>query len=325
MLLFRKLKFWKRTGDCAASAGGAVPPDPLGHEIERLRRSQFLAESVSWTDLLLAPRSILVSALLGAFSTALCFALLLYVSYRLTGKSWNFLQPCFVAVFRFEDLSPTLSLWWYLFTEMFPRFRPLFQSVFHCHIFVYVLPIHLLLSAAGVRSDVLGTSPASPGERTSGERTADIVGTQHRLRAFGSLAATVATFGVIAFFRPYPTAVDWCTLVSLICVFSEDALPSPLPRLELKRDVYVLVNEKNVASDAAGAVGRRSQLVRLDWDTDTLQGAAAAAKPAFTTQKRIVLALAFAAFGLSMHPVMATVWLFRNTGNANFLFFMQLL
>ena len=47
--------------------------------------------------------------------------------------------------------------------------------------------------------------------------------------------------------------------------------------------------------------------------------------PHLTPQKTLVLKLTFAMLGLSMTPTMSVVWLVRNTGNANFLYFMQLM
>jgi len=45
----------------------------------------------------------------------------------------------------------------------------------------------------------------------------------------------------------------------------------------------------------------------------------------YRPQKDILLKLLFAFFGQSMFPIMSQLWLVRNTGNANFLYFMQLL
>ena len=42
-------------------------------------------------------------------------------------------------------------------------------------------------------------------------------------------------------------------------------------------------------------------------------------------QRTLVLSVIIAFFGICMYPVMSVMWLQRNTGNANFMFFMQLL
>ncbi|CAD7973111.1 unnamed protein product [Amoebophrya sp. A25] len=320
-------------------------------------------------------------------TTALVFVFLLHLSARLCGGSWAFLHSSFFALLRVEDLSPSLSVFWYMFQEVFLQFQNFFLLVFHAHVLVYVLPLHMLLSL------------------------------DYRSSTFGPLANCVASFGLVALFRPYPTVVDFSALVALYCVFADYVFPVPHLR-RLRTRVFILakndktyvplrfredltffevqellveqisrvsrsttktpkINEvaenvhepreeeyspsgepipapSEVAVDdedtkdkdkmnSIEVVGRTSDTSSSSKSNDTSifsdhedvhasstttgnhNTSTRGAKNKFMNpQTRLVLELAFALFGLTMYPVMSAVWLFRNTGNANFMFFMQL-
>lgn len=369
--------------------------------------------------------------------TAAVLLLLLYASFLVTGRSWNFLHSSCVAILKVEDLSPTLSVFWYLFQEIFPRFTTLFLLIFNTHVLVYILPLHLFLNL------------------------------DYEHSRFGPLANCVAAFGLLTLFRPYPTVVDFSALVALYSLFADEVLPRPegLERVdpatgetvvyEKKVRVFLVTDRGIKEADAerrdanAGSVREKQEiafelvppkvqgrvpggLTDADCDVDidfelpeeteevggeveedagdgngqvgrvvkrikqrirkcskrgrmktaagtgttndgidaaeTPSGAATEEEdreatscvrvvdkrrrpaqaaeaedirqsekeqeqhlvnndspPSFTPQNRLVLQLTFAFFGIAMFPVMTEVWLTRNTGNANFLFFMHLL
>ena len=62
----------------------------------------------------------------------------LYVSYLLTGRSWEFLSSTYGVHLLLPDLTPNVGLWWYFFIEMFDSFREFFLGVFWLHLGGYV-------------------------------------------------------------------------------------------------------------------------------------------------------------------------------------------
>ncbi|MCJ1412205.1 hypothetical protein MMC19_006298 [Ptychographa xylographoides] len=63
---------------------------------------------------------------------------LLYISYLLTGGSWEFLSSTYGVQLLLPDLTPNVGLWWYFFIEMFDSFREFFLGVFWLHLAGYV-------------------------------------------------------------------------------------------------------------------------------------------------------------------------------------------
>ncbi|CAM9574960.1 unnamed protein product, partial [Discosporangium mesarthrocarpum] len=82
-------------------------------------------------------------AWLGVFSGA---------SWLWTLRSWAFLRSAAGVQLMCEDLTPNVGLYWYFFTEIFPRFRLFFRVLFLSHPYVYVLPATIRL---GMFPDVL--------------------------------------------------------------------------------------------------------------------------------------------------------------------------
>lgn len=62
----------------------------------------------------------------------------LYLSYMLTGGSWEFLSSTYGVQLLLPDLTPNVGLWWYFFIEMFDSFREFFLGVFWLHLGGYV-------------------------------------------------------------------------------------------------------------------------------------------------------------------------------------------
>jgi GPI-anchor transamidase subunit U len=65
-------------------------------------------------------------------------AALTFLSYILTGGSWEFLSSTYGVQLLLPDLTPNVGLWWYFFIEMFDSFREFFLGVFWLHLAGYV-------------------------------------------------------------------------------------------------------------------------------------------------------------------------------------------
>jgi GPI-anchor transamidase subunit U len=63
---------------------------------------------------------------------------LLYMSYFITGNSWDFLPATYGFQLLVPDLTPNVGLWWYFFIEIFDSFREFFLGVFWLHLVGYV-------------------------------------------------------------------------------------------------------------------------------------------------------------------------------------------
>lgn len=73
------------------------------------------------------------------------FALWMYLSYVMTGHSWQFIENAYVYPMSVQDLTPNWSNFWYMFTEVFDHFRRFFLLIFHVHQFAYILPLTVRL------------------------------------------------------------------------------------------------------------------------------------------------------------------------------------
>ena len=67
-----------------------------------------------------------------------CVALLLFLSYLITGNSWEFISATYGVQLLVPDLTPNIGLWWYFFIEIFEPFREFFLGVFWLHLAGYV-------------------------------------------------------------------------------------------------------------------------------------------------------------------------------------------
>lgn len=65
-------------------------------------------------------------------------ALLLFVSYFISGNSWEFIPATYGVQLLVPDLTPNAGLWWYFFIELFDPFREFFLGVFWLHLAAYV-------------------------------------------------------------------------------------------------------------------------------------------------------------------------------------------
>jgi len=145
-------------------------------------------------------------------------------------QSWD---ACFMHIFEVRDLEPGVGIYWYVFTQMFPRFHRFFCFIYQFHVLFYIVPIHLWIGSRG------------------------------RVGAFAQVILCVA---VQSLFKPYPTVIDFNYFLSLILICTD--------------------------------------FVEL-------------------SQKKFVMALSICLFCLCMLPIMNILWLIRNTGNANFFYWLQ--
>lgn len=94
------------------------------------------------------PRSLKVDGkaflCLSAAFAAWCAAIL-GVCWLATSGSWAFLWAAARGQLLCEDLTPNIGLYWYFFSEVFPRFRGFFRVLFLSQPYVYVLPATLRL------------------------------------------------------------------------------------------------------------------------------------------------------------------------------------
>ncbi len=90
-----------------------------------------------WKGRITGPDSIsFFSSCIGIFCGA--STLLLFMSFLLTGASWEFLSSTYGVQLLLPDLTPNVGLWWYFFIEMFDSFREFFLGVFWLHLGCYV-------------------------------------------------------------------------------------------------------------------------------------------------------------------------------------------
>ncbi len=68
----------------------------------------------------------------------MAIGILLYMSYLITGGSWEFIASTYGVQLLLPDLTPNVGLWWYFFIEMFDSFREFFLGVFWLHLGGYV-------------------------------------------------------------------------------------------------------------------------------------------------------------------------------------------
>ncbi|KAK2809187.1 hypothetical protein FQN50_004023 [Emmonsiellopsis sp. PD_5] len=65
-------------------------------------------------------------------------AVLLCISYIITGNSWEFISATYGVQLLVPDLTPNAGLWWYFLIEIFDPFREFFLGVFWLHLAGYV-------------------------------------------------------------------------------------------------------------------------------------------------------------------------------------------
>jgi len=120
--------------------------------------------------------------IVGVFSL---FACLLGASVAAMEGQLHFLQASFLSVLSVQDLTPNVGLFWYIFIEVFDRYRAMFLIAFHAHLLFYPVPLHLRVGCHG---------------------------------PIGPWLQCAAAVGIITIFKPYPTAGDYGLMLSMLLI-----------------------------------------------------------------------------------------------------------
>lgn len=133
------------------------------------------------------------------FQTLAIFAaaitMLLLLSFVLTALP-DFLWQCYWPLILFLKIAPNMGLWWYIFTEMFDFFEPLYRGIFNLYTFVFILPLTIRLF-----------------EPASLPRTGD------------SFLAVVLCYLWLSFTKPYPIVGDLGFALSFFPIFKNTVIP----------------------------------------------------------------------------------------------------
>lgn len=119
---------------------------------------------------------------------SLLFVCLLVASLVVMDGQAHFLQASFLSVLSLRDLTPNVGLFWYMFIEVFDRYRNMFLVAFHAHLLFYPIPLHLRLG---------------------------------RHLPVGPWLHCGAAVALITIFKPYPTASDFGLMLSVLLVHAE--------------------------------------------------------------------------------------------------------
>lgn len=120
---------------------------------------------------------------------------LLLLSFVLTALP-DFLWQCYWPVLLFLKIAPNMGLWWYLFTEMFDFFTPLYRGIFNLYSVVFVVPLTVRLF-----------EPAS------------------QPRIGDSFLAVVLCYLWLSFSKPYPVVGDLGFAMSMFPIFKNTVIP----------------------------------------------------------------------------------------------------
>mmetsp|Transcript_157568 Transcript_157568/g.278044 ORF Transcript_157568/g.278044 Transcript_157568/m.278044 type:complete len:517 (-) Transcript_157568:37-1587(-) len=121
-------------------------------------------------------------------TVTLLFACLLVASLAVMDGQAHFLQASFVSVLALKDLTPNVGLFWYMFIEVFDRYRDMFLVAFHAHLLFYPIPLHLRMG---------------------------------RHLPVGPWLHCGAAVALVTIFKPYPTASDFGLMLSILLVHAE--------------------------------------------------------------------------------------------------------
>lgn len=120
---------------------------------------------------------------------------LILISFVLTGLS-DFIHQCYGTVLFFDKIAPNLGLWWYIFTEMFAFFTPLYKGIFNLYGFIFIIPITIRYF-----------------EHESEPRTGD------------SFLALVMCYLWVSFSKSYPIIGDLGFALAFLPIFKNTVIP----------------------------------------------------------------------------------------------------
>lgn len=122
-------------------------------------------------------------------------SMLLLLSFTLTALP-DFLTQCYWTLILFDKIAPNMGLWWYLFTEMFSFFTPLYRGIFSIYSFVFIIPLTIRFF-----------------EPASDQRVGD------------SFLAVVLSYLWVSFSKLYPTVGDLGLALSMLPIFKNTVIP----------------------------------------------------------------------------------------------------
>jgi len=133
---------------------------------------------------------------MGFFWFAVCFTIavavlfvsLMAASVLLMDGSLDFLDASFFSWVTLQELTPNVGIFWYMFIEVFDRYRMLFLIVFHCHILFYLVPLHVRIG---------------------------------RHAPVGPWLQSTAAVSILTIFKAYPTAGDFGLMLSMLLIHFE--------------------------------------------------------------------------------------------------------
>uniref|UniRef100_A0A0L0P8H9 Uncharacterized protein n=1 Tax=Candidozyma auris TaxID=498019 RepID=A0A0L0P8H9_CANAR len=122
-------------------------------------------------------------------------ATLLLLSFILSGTP-DFFYQCYGNILFFDKFSPNMGLWWYIFTEMFDFFTPLYKGIFNLYHVIFVVPITVRFF-----------------ERESEPQIGD------------SFLAVVMAHTWLSFSKSYPIIGDLGFVLSMLPIFKNTVIP----------------------------------------------------------------------------------------------------
>lgn len=123
-----------------------------------------------------------------AVVVVLLFLCLIGASLAAMDGQRHFLRASFTSVITLEDLTPNVGIFWYIFIEVFDRYRTMFLFSFHAHLLFYPIPLHLRIG---------------------------------QYRPVGPWLTCTAAIGIVSVFKPYPLASDFGLMISLMLIQAE--------------------------------------------------------------------------------------------------------
>lgn len=121
------------------------------------------------------------------FLVAIFFVLLQCLSFAISG-SWKFSDTAFLSIIRLDELSVGISVYWYMFQELFPAFATFFLAVLQAIIVLYPVPLVLIFTS------------------------------RMREKPAAYVCASVVAYGIFVFARMYSTATDYAVMLTMFCV-----------------------------------------------------------------------------------------------------------
>lgn len=133
-------------------------------------------------------------------------AILLEISYLLSGESWNFINLCYITILKFKKITPNSGLWWYFFTEIFEFFNDFYLAVFNIYGIILILPLSMRFIQFGKKMNLIFVLWIS-------------LGLINFSRAYPVLADYSLFYSSIVIFNTYYINLKFSPIVSYLALF----------------------------------------------------------------------------------------------------------